>query len=243
MYEISADHQFAVLTVYDQCGSGGDLVGDDLPAHQRLHRVLEVAAEGSCAVDGVVGGVDDRVLGGIGQLHGELLVLQAAVQIGHQQIQNAGHVFLGQGLVEDDLIQTVQELGAEGSLQQLMDLIPGLLADTAVGLDAVQQELTAQIGGQDDDGVLEVHCAALAVGDAAVVQYLQQDVEHIGVGLLHLIEEDDGVGFSSDCLGQLAALLVAHVSGRRSDQTGHGELLHILAHVDTHQILLTVYCN
>ena len=34
----------------------------------------------------------------------------------------------------------------------------------------------------------EVHGAALAVGQPAVVEHLQQDVEHVGVGLLDLVE-------------------------------------------------------
>ena len=45
---------------------------------------------------------------------------------------------------------------------------------------------------------------------------------------------------AADGLGELAALLIAHVSGRRADEAGDGELLHILAHVDAHQVLLAV---
>ena len=41
------------------------------------------------------------------------------------------------------------------------------------------------------DGVLEVHGAALAVGEAAVVHHLQEHVEDVAVGLLDLVEQDD----------------------------------------------------
>ena len=44
----------------------------------------------------------------------------------------------------------------------------------------------------DDDGVLERHQTTLTVRQAAVIEYLQQDVEDVGVSLLHLIEQDDG---------------------------------------------------
>jgi hypothetical protein len=44
------------------------------------------------------------------------------------------------------------------------------------------------------DGVLEVDRAALAVGEAAVVEHLQQHVEHVGVGLLDLVEQHDAYG-------------------------------------------------
>ena len=43
-----------------------------------------------------------------------------------------------------------------------------------------------------------------------------------------------------DGFGQLAALVVAHVSRRRADQASHGMFFHILAHVDAHQGLLVV---
>ena len=34
----------------------------------------------------------------------------------------------------------------------------------------------------------------MAVGEAAVIQNLEQDVEHVGVGLFDLVEEQDAVG-------------------------------------------------
>ena len=45
--------------------------------------------------------------------------------------------------------------------------------------------------GHDDDRVLEIDGAALAVGDAAVVEHLQQHVEDVVVRFLDLVEEDD----------------------------------------------------
>ena len=41
---------------------------------------------------------------------------------------------------------------------------------------------------------LHLTCVALVVGQAAVVEELQQDVEHLGVRLLHLVEQHHGVG-------------------------------------------------
>jgi hypothetical protein len=72
------------------------------------------------------------------------------------------------------LVDAVQELGAEVVLQ----LVPHRLLHVLVrlahhGLDHVR----ADVGGHHDHRVLEVHGAALAVGEAAVVQHLQQHVE------------------------------------------------------------------
>jgi hypothetical protein len=92
--------------------------------------------------------------------------------------------------------------------------------------------LGADVGGHDDDGVLEVDGVAEAVGELAVLEDLQQDVEDIGVGLFDLVEQDDGVGRALDALGELAALLVADVARRRADELGDGVLLHELRHVE-----------
>ena len=60
-----------------------------------------------------------------------------------------GDVLLGQGLVENDFVQAVEKLRPEGALQQLLHLGAGLGTDLALSVDAVQQELTAQVGGED----------------------------------------------------------------------------------------------
>ena len=95
-----------------------------------------------------------------------------------------------------------------------------------------------QVRGHDQHGVLEVDGAALAVGQAAVVHHLQQRVEDVGVGLLDLVEQHDRVGAAAHGLGQLAALVVADVAGRRADEARDGVFLHVLGHVDAdHRVL------
>ena len=88
------------------------------------------------------------------------------------------------------------------------------------------------VRGHDQHGVLEADGAALAVGQAAVVHHLQQRVEDVGVRLLDLVEQHDRVGPAPHRLGQLTALLVADVAGRRADQAADRVLLHVLGHVD-----------
>ena len=54
---------------------------------------------------------------------------------------------------------------------------------------AVRASARAQVRGHDQHRVLEVHRAALRVGQPAVVQHLQQHVEHIRMRLLDLVEQ------------------------------------------------------
>ena len=76
------------------------------------------------------------------------------------------------------------------------------------------------------------------VGEATFLQDLQQRVEHVGVGLLDLVEEHHGERLAPHGLGELAALLVADVAGRRADQAADRVLLHVLGHVELDQRLL-----
>ena len=80
----------------------------------------------------------------------------------------------------------------------------------------------------------------VAVGEPAVVEQLEQDVEHVAVRLLDLVEQHDRVRAAPDRLGQLAALLVPDVAGRRADQARHRVPLLVLAHVDPHHRALVV---
>ena len=89
-----------------------------------------------------------------------------------------------------------------------------------------------QVRRHDQHRVGEVDRAALPVGQPTVVEHLQQHVEDVGVRLLDLVEQHDGVGPPADGLGQLPALVVADVPRRGADEPGDGVLLLVLAHVD-----------
>ena len=67
--------------------------------------------------------------------------------------------------------------------------------------------------------------AALGVGQPAVLEHLQQRVEDVRVRLLDLVEQHDGERLAAHLLGELAALLVADVAGRRAEQPRHRVLL------------------
>ena len=54
--------------------------------------------------------------------------------------------------------------------------------------------MRAEVARHHDDGVLEVHRAALAVGEAPVVEHLQQHVEDVRVRLLDLVEQEHEYG-------------------------------------------------
>ena len=80
--------------------------------------------------------------------------------------------------------------------------------------------------------------ATHGVRQAAVVEHLEQHVEHVRVRLLDLVEEHDRVRAPPHLLGEEPALFVADVAGRRAEEPRHRELLHVLGHVDPDQRVL-----
>jgi hypothetical protein len=78
-------------------------------------------------------------------------------------------VVLAQGVEHHHLVDAVDEFGAEIGLHFGHDRqLDHLVIVTGHALD----HLAAQVAGHDNDRVLEVHGAALAIGHAAVVQDL-----------------------------------------------------------------------
>ena len=131
----------------------------------------------------------------------------------------SAELLAGERLELDDLVDPVQELRPEVLRERLG---------------------RADVGGHDDHGVAEVDRAALAVGQAAVVEDLQEDVEDLGVRLLDLVEEDDRVRTAPHRLGQLPALVVADVAGRRADEARDRMPLLVLRHVEPDERPLVV---
>jgi hypothetical protein len=68
---------------------------------------------------------------------------------------------------------------------------------------ALHQVLRANVRRHDDDRVLEVDRVAQSIGQLAVFKHLQQQVEHIRMRLLDLVQQHDRVRRTLDALGQL----------------------------------------
>ncbi len=91
---------------------------------------------------------------------------------------------------------------------------------------------------QEDDAVLEVDLAPLAVLHLPLVEDLVEELEDVGVRLLDLVEEDDGVGLAAHRLGQDAALAVADVARGGALQRRDGVRFLELRHVDRDHVPL-----
>ena len=95
--------------------------------------------------------------------------------------------------------------------------------------------LGADVGREQNHGVREVALAAQPVAEAALIQDLQKDVEHRRMGFFNLIEQHHRVGLFANLVHQQAALLVAHVAGRRPVEQRRRVLFLELRHIEANQ--------
>ena len=100
-------------------------------------------------------------------------------------------------------------------------------------------DVGTDIGSHDQDGVLEIDRAAFVVGQAAVVKHLKQDIEHIRMSLLDLVEKHHRVRLASYRFCKLTAFIVSHIARRRSHEAAYRMTLLIFAHIDAcHHVLI-----
>src|SRR5438105_2935205 len=224
-----------------------DLAAAQVAADQFFgQRILDVALDGAPqrprAVRPILARHLDDPVDHLGRQRDlQLAIGEVVVQLVNQQRHDPPQVVVAQRLEDDDFVDAVDELGVERPLHfaehhfrhALRDLarVRRLEAHRALLLD----EASADVRRHDDDRVLEVHPVAEAVGQVAVLEHLQQDVEDVRVRLLDLVEQHDRVRIALHLFGELTAFFVTDVSGRRANQLAHRMLLHVLRHVEANQ--------
>src|SRR5690606_4326863 len=137
---------------------------------------------------------------------------------------------------DHDVVEAVHELWLEGLADHRVDgVFLGLL-----GQGLVDQVLAAEVRREDQDGVAEVDRAALPIGQAAVIEHLEEDVEDFRMRLLHSVHQPDAEGAPANSFGELTTLYESDVAGGRTEEAGDGVLLAVRAHVDAAHGLLVV---
>ena len=197
--------------------------------------MLDDALERTGPVGRIVAFLGEELLRFVGQRETDVLLIEAFQQALQLDVDDAGDFFVGQSVENDRFVDAVEELRTEVSSQRFHHATVAF-----VDRQILHDELAADVGGHDDDRVLEIHRPALTVGDASVIKDLKKDVENIAVGFFHFVEKDDGIRMATDGFGQLSALIVSDIARRRADEPRHGVLLHVFAHVEAHDGLLVV---
>lgn len=141
-------------------------------------------------------------------------------------------------------VQTVEELRGKGlpCVGQHLPLQGGpvpLRAGGEAQAGSPHEALGTQVGGHDQHGVAEIRFAAPAVGKHPLLHHLEQDGPDIPMGLLQLVQQHHGPGGAAHRLGELSAVLMAHIARGGADEAGDGVGFHILRHVEANQGVLT----
>ena len=174
-------------------------------------------------------------LGLVADLERELLRLEPLGHCPQLDVGDDRELLLVEAVEYDRVVDAVEELRPEMRLQLGLDFLLHVQTVGAVRF-AVEKmflnDMRADVAGHDDDGVAEVDRAALAIGKPPIIEYLQENVEDIRVGLLDFVEQHHAVRLAPDGLAELSTLLVADVARRRADEPRNGVFLHVLAHVD-----------
>ena len=93
----------------------------------------------------------------------------------------------------------------------------------------------ADVARHNDDGVLEIHRAALRVGEAAIIENLQQRIENFRMRFFDFVEQNHRIRATAHGFGQLPAFIITDVARRRANHPAHIEVLGVLAHIKTHE--------
>src|SRR5918997_1445304 len=234
---------YVVRLDYD-LGAVGNLALEDHLAHRVLDHALKDSLKGPRAERRVVTSVGELVQSLASELYGHLAIGELLAQAPYLDLDDVAHVRALKLVKDDGLVDPVEKLGTEDLTKLRRDpslhlLVgePSLVVTEAQGLGLVDV-LGTDVGGHDEDHVLEVHCPALRVGEHSIFQDLEEDVEDIRVGFLDLVEEDHAVRTAPDLLGELAALVVADVARGGTDESADRVPRHVLGHVESDHGLL-----
>ena len=141
-------------------------------------------------------------------------------------------IFAPERMKNDCLINPIEKFGQEPRPQGLTNRFPHFLV-TATLLGKFLNHLAPHVRGHDDQGVCEIDRASLIVGKPAIIEHLQQNIEHVAVRFFDFIQEDNTVRTPTNRLRQRTSLFIADVARRCTDESTHSVPFHIFAHIET----------
>ena len=174
-------------------GDANRVAGPEIPTQNALRErvfepLLDHALQRARAIDGIEARFGQTVAGFGIEREPDVPLSEPQAQMLELDVHDPADVRGFERMKHDEIVHAIQELGPEmlaGDAEHVL-LHARVVVLTGQLLDA----LTAEIGGHDDDRVAKIDGAAVAIGQPPIVQHLQQDVEHIRVGLLDFIEQD-----------------------------------------------------
>ena len=198
----------------------GKLAEQKLFRQRFLDLFLDHAGKRPCAHLVVIALVGQPFGGRTRQLDMNTAVHELGFQLQHELFDDLQNDLFRQRAEADHRIEAVAELGRKGPLDggRILALAPVTTeADSGLG-----HFRGPGVRGHDQDDVPEIDLPPVVVGQLAVVHHLQQDVEHVRVRLLDLVEQKHAMRMLIDPVGQKTALIEPDIARRRADQAADG---------------------
>src|SRR5258708_3470069 len=248
VYRLWLQHDLAIAQ-----HQASDLTGSDFTdQHSICQRIVDVVRDGATqwtrAILFIETLAQDQLAYFVADLQSDAMLAQARAHLRQQQVEDLVEIIFAQGVEDHDLVNTVDELWPEHALQSIHrfathDLVLLLAHVLASGLQETNPcgafELRATgVAGHDHNGVFEVHCAPLAIGQATIIHNLQKRVEDLWMGFFNLVQQDHAVRATAHLFGQLAAFVVPNVTRRATKQARDRVRLHVFRHVQTDHMIL-----
>ena len=165
-------------------------------------------------------------------------LLANAIQFQHRDVANFG---IGQRRENDRCVNAVEKLRTEHPLEFVFHFFARIVEFNRATRSAEADPRTtpnllgANVRGHNNDRVAEIHPPTFAIGQVAIFQHLQQQIERVGVGFFDFVEQHHAVWAATHRIGQLAAFAIADVAGRRTDQPRRVETFLKLRHINLDQ--------
>ena len=160
--------------------------------------------------------------------------MQAFAQLTQDEADNAADLILAERFEDDNVIHTVQEFRTEELHQHTAHFF---MADFTL---MFHDFMGSEVARHDDEGILEVDDTALAIGQAAIIKDLEEDVEDVGMSFFDFIKKDNRIRMTAHGFRELTPFFIAYISRRRTNQAAYGMLFHIFTHIDADNALFIV---
>src|SRR6185437_16659456 len=153
-----------------------------------LNQPLNGALQRASSVGTIVAGQKQLTLPRLGHLDGNAAVGQHTIQVRDAQGQNVFQLLFAERAEDDNVVNAVEKLRTKTLPHHLHDLLARSIEAGFILQRFSVQELRAQIGGHDEHRVFEVDGAAARIGEAAIVEHLQQHVEDVWMRLFNFVK-------------------------------------------------------
>src|SRR5690625_110172 len=232
------EREFAVLHLNLNQVARAEAASQDLLCQRIFDSTLNNAPQRTRAIHRIETSLTDQIECFLGKLDTHITLGQPLIQIAGLNAGNGVDLLTTKWPEDNHIIHPVDELRSEMTSQHIHDVALQLLITG--GSDPLLNHAGAEVGRHHDNRIAEIYGTTLRIGQPAIIQHLQQDIEDIRMSLFHLVQQNHRIGLAAHGFREIAALLVADVTWWRPNQPSHRMLLHVFRHIDAHHGLFGV---